>query len=404
MNGFEQEYYRYTSLDLHKLGGIDKQYSSPCYVYSKNTISESYKKLKNSLPDKFRIFYAQKSNPNPEILQHISKLGAGCDTASFGEMKSALRAGFTPENIMLTGPSKSEEEIKFAVENNLLSVNVESVQELELTDKISFESGKVQGILVRVNPPYDSSETTRIIGGTGVSKFGIDIEQIYEFFSYLKSKKNVSLKGIHIFNSSQILDENRIFSNTKNVIDTAIELSQKYSFSIKKIDLGGGFGIPYSSEETQLDIESLGNKLNSLTESKEYKSFLEDVTLIYEPGRYLSGRAGIYLVKVLYTKTSRGQKILLTDGGIHHMLRPALIGQSHPAINLTALFEGRNNAENYMVAGPLCTSLDTFGENIGLAESKPGDIIAFMNAGAYGYTESMPMFLSHPAAKEIFID
>ncbi|MCE1164361.1 MAG: hypothetical protein LWX07_03040 [Bacteroidetes bacterium] len=403
MIDIKNEYYRYTSLDLNKLEDVVKNYSAPCYVYSKTTITESFNVLQSNLPSKFSVFYAQKSNPNPDILKQIRELGAGCDTASLGEMKSALNAGFTADKIMLTGPAKSKEEIRFAVDNNLLSVNVESVQELELIDKISRDAGMVQDILIRINPPYDSSETTRIIGGTGVSKFGIDIEQIGDFFFSLKNKKNVSLKGIHIFNSSQILDGNKIFANTKNVIDTAIELSGKYSFDVKKIDLGGGFGIPYAADESPLDVVLLGNKLNDLIESKGYKSFLEGVTLIYEPGRYLSGRASIYLVKILYTKTSRGRKILLTDGGIHHMLRPALIGQSHPAINLTALFEGRKNNGNYMVAGPLCTSLDTFGENIELAESKPGDIIAFMNAGAYGYTESMPLFLSHPAAKEIFI-
>lgn len=404
MKDFEKEYYRYTSVDVDKLIGIAKDYESPFYVYSKNSITESFNILRKSLPSAFKIFYAQKSNPNPEILRHIRELGAGCDTASLGEMKSALNAGFNPGGIMLTGPAKTKDEIKFAVENKLLSVNIESVQELELVNDIAENNGTVQDILVRINPPYDSSETTRIIGGTGVSKFGIDIEQIDVFFSSLKNKKNVSLKGIHIFNSSQILDESKIFSNTKNVIDTAMELSGKYNFEVRKIDLGGGFGIPYSHDEIPLNIESLGDKLNGLTESSEYKSFLEGVTLIYEPGRYLSGRAGIYLAKVLYAKTSRGRKILLTDGGIHHVLRPALIGQSHPVINLTALSEERNGKENYMIAGPLCTSLDTFGENIELAESVPGDILAFMNAGAYGYTESMPLFLSHPPAKEIFID
>ena len=405
MNTEEQKFKRYSDSDVGMLKTIIDEYQSPSYIYSKKTIENSYNILKENLPDKFRIFYAQKSNPNSEILKLIASLGAGCDTASLGEMKSAIKAGFPKNKIMLTGPAKTEFEIKFAIEGGLSSINVESVQELLLVDNIALQSGKIQNILVRINPPYESGEPTRIIGGTGVSKFGIDIEQIDEFFRTLKDLENVSLKGIHIFNSSQILDAEKIYNNTKNVIDTAISLSREYSFDISHIDLGGGFGIPYSENENALDIGKLGSKLNDLIESVKYRNFLKDVELIYEPGRYLSGKAGIYITKILYNKTSRGKNILLIDGGIHHMLRPALIGQTHPVVNLTALFENRKaETEEYMIAGPLCTSFDTFGENITLPHTEQGDILAVMNAGAYGFTESMPDFLSHPPATEIFTD
>ncbi len=404
MNNFDTKYYNYASIPLENLKPFIENYASPVFLYSRKSLTESFNLLRDILPPKFKIFYAQKSNPNSKILKHINGLGSGCDTASLGEMKSALAAGFAPEKIMLTGPSKSNEEIRFAVDNNILSVNVESVQELNLVNEIAREKNKIQNILVRINPPYDSSENTRIIGGTGVSKFGIDIEQIEIFFKTLKSCGNVYLTGIHIFNSSQILDAEKILSNTKNVIDTAIDLSKTYSFKVKTIDLGGGFGIPYSDNETPINLEKLAEGLNSLVSDKKYSRFLDGVDLIFEPGRYLSGRAGMYLVKVLYTKNSRGTEILLADGGIHHLLRPALIGQSHPAVNLTALFEGRKGNKKYMIAGPLCTSIDSFGENIDLTDTTQGDIIAFLNAGAYGYTESMPQFLSHATAKEIFID
>ncbi|MDD5361804.1 MAG: diaminopimelate decarboxylase [Ignavibacteria bacterium] len=404
MNYEELKYKLYTDTSIDALKNIYSEYESPVFVYSKKTISNSYRNLINALPDKFKIFYAQKSNPNPGILKHISSLGAGCDTASLGEMKSALEAGFNENKIMLTGPAKTENEIRFAIENNLSSINVESVQELLLVNKIASEHGKTGNILVRINPPYESGEPARIIGGTGISKFGIDIEQMDDFFKSLKDLKNVSLKGIHIFNSSQILSGKKIFNNTKNVIDTAVLLSREYSFDISRIDLGGGFGTPYSEKEKPLDTAKLGNDLNVLIESKNYRDFLKDVDLIFEPGRYLSGRAGIYLTKVLYNKTSRGKNILLIDGGIHHLLRPALIGQPHPVVNLTAVFEDRNGRDEYMIAGPLCTSFDSFGEHIILPETKQGDILAVMNAGAYGFTESMPLFLSHPQAKEIFTE
>jgi len=379
-------------------------YSSPVYLYSKKVISEQYLNLRKSLPDKFRIFYAQKSNPSPEILGLLNLLNAGCDTASLGEVKSALDAGFTPDRIMMTGPAKTEAEIRFAVQSNLLTINVESLQELILADKICSELGKKQDVLIRINPKFEAGETNRIIGGMGVSKFGIDIDYIPEVFAEAKKLKNIKLKGIHIFNSSQILDWNRIYLNIKDVIDTAIKLTAEYKFEFELIDAGGGLGIPYSGDENFLDVEKLGSSLYDLINSNPYKNFLSGKNIILEPGRFLSGMSGIYLTRILYTKESCGKKILLTDGGIHHLLRPALIGQSHPIINLSALQRGEEGRKEYIIAGPLCTSLDQFTDNTELNKSQQGDILAILNAGAYGYTESMPMFLSQTPAKEIFIN
>lgn len=379
-------------------------YSSPIYLYSKKVIHEQYVYLRKSLPDKFKIFYAQKSNPNPEILGLLNSLNAGCDTASLGEVKSALDAGFTPDRIMMTGPAKTETEIRFAVQSNLLSLNVESLQELFLIDRICSELGKKQKVLIRINPKFEAGETNRIIGGMGVSKFGIDIDYIPGVFEQAKSLGNIEIKGIHIFNSSQILDWNRIYLNIKDVIDTAIKFSKEHNLEFELIDAGGGLGIPYSEEENFLDTEKLGNNLHDLTNKAVYKEFLSGKNIILEPGRYLSGLAGIYLTKVLYTKESCGKKILLTDGGINHLLRPALIGQSHPIINLSAELRGEDSKYEYIVAGPLCTSLDRFTENMSINNTQPGDILAILNAGAYGYTESMPMFLSQVPAKEIFLD
>jgi diaminopimelate decarboxylase len=381
-----------------------QNYSSPGFLYSKKIVTHQYKILRNAIPEKFRIFYAQKSNPNSEILKHLHSLGAGCDTASKGEVKSALEAGFAPNEIMMTGPAKTEAELRFAIENNLLSINVESLQELLLIEKLCAEYSKRQNILIRINPKFEAGETNRIIGGMGVSKFGIDIDFIPQIFEQAKKLRNVEIKGIHIFNSSQILDWHKIYYNIKDVIDTAIRFSREYKLEFELIDAGGGLGIPYTEEEDFLDTEKLGNNLTELVNNSEYREFLSDKTIILEPGRFLSGLAGIYLTKVLYTKKSCGKKILLTDGGIHHLLRPALIRQGHPIINLTAIQKDIQEKEEYLIAGPLCTSLDQFTENTELHKTKPGDILAVLNTGAYGYTESMPLFLSHCPAKEIFLD
>lgn len=391
------------SFNIEKLSSFVRNYSSPAYIYDQSIIESQYTKLRSALPEKFSIFYAQKSNPHHSILKLLKSLGAGCDTASLGEMESAFKADFEPEKIMLTGPAKTEDELTYAISNNILSINVESLQEIYKINELAEMFGKVQDILIRINPGFEAGETNRIIGGSGVSKFGIDAEQIDDVIKETMQMTNVSICGIHIFNSSQVLLWQKIFSNTKDVFDTAISLSEKYGFELKRIDLGGGFGIPYSAGEEELDVGMLGENLSSLLNEEFYSEKLKDTLLIFEPGRYLSGQCGIYLTKVLYTKTSRGKDIVMIDGGIHHLLRPALIGQPHPIVNLTAMLENRVVKSNYMVAGPLCTSLDEFGTNIEMLETKPGDILGVLNAGAYGYTESMPLFLSHPAANEILI-
>lgn len=383
---------------------IIEKYTSPVFIYCKKVIEDQYKLLYENLPQQFNIFYAQKSNPHPEILKLLNSLGAGCDTASKGEVLSAFKAGFSEDKIMLTGPGKTKEELELAVDKNLHSVNIESLQEAILLNQICLKKNKVQNVLIRINPVFEAGETNRIIGGMGVSKFGIDMEQIPDVIEAIKNLSSIKIKGIHIFNSSQILDASRILESTKNVIDTAMILKDKFEIDVEHIDLGGGFGIPYSDNESLLNVKKLGDELNALISKSPYENFLKNVKLIYEPGRFLSGQCGIYLTKVLYTKKSSGKNIAVVDGGIHHMLRPALIGQGHLIKNLTGIYENRTTKEEYLVAGPLCTSLDELSKNELLHQVKQGDFLAVLNAGAYGFTESMPYFLTQSPAIELFVD
>ena len=184
-----QQYEFFKNVSPEAISHYITNYDSPLYLYSKRVVTHSYTKLRKSIPSNFEIFYAQKSNPNKNILRHLNSLGVGCDTASLGEMDAALDAGFAANRIMFTGPAKREAELRYAIENNLLSINVESIQELMLVNEIAEEYDKVQNILVRINPLYEAGEVTRIIGGTGVSKFGIDIEDIDEFFKNLNKQR-----------------------------------------------------------------------------------------------------------------------------------------------------------------------------------------------------------------------
>ncbi len=395
----------FKSVKLNRLSRFVENYRTPVFIYSAEAVLRQINLFKKNIPGKFKLFYAQKSNPNPSLLRFINTTGIGCDTASLGEIKSAIKAGFSKDRIMFTGPGKTEKELSYAISNNLLSINVESFHEIEIINRIAKRKERIQDIMLRINPAFEAGETTKIIGGKGTSKFGIDYEQIPEVISGLKNLQNVNLCGIHIFNSSGILDYRKILKNTKDVIRITIELEEKFNLNFKRIDLGGGFGIPYSKAEKELDIKKLGNGLKKFINKKEIRERLKNKELVFELGRYISAYSGVYLTKVLYTKKSCGKNIAIIDGGIHHLLRPALIGQSFPVINLSAILQNRKSlTRSYLIAGPLCTSLDEIDSDALMNEVTPGDILAVLNCGAYGYTESMPLFLTQIKSTEYFMN
>lgn len=399
-----KENYFFKFNNLKKINDfVINNYKKPLFLYSLKVIKERYKLLRNSFPAKIKIYYAQKSNPSKNILTTLSSLKSGCDTASIGEIKNALKAGFKPKDIMFSGPGKNIDEINFAVKNNINLINAESLQELEFINSVCKNLNKKQKILLRVNPQFDLNEKNKIIGGKGVSKFGVDVNEIPKIIKYIQANQNLILAGFHIFNSSQILNNNSIIKNCSKVIEMVFEICKKYKLNITHIDLGGGFGIPYSKNEKEINLKQINNGIQKILHQKKYKEFLKNINLIFEPGRFISGMSGIYITKVLYTKKSYGKNILITDGGINHLLRPALINQKHPILNLTAMMENRKKYLNYKIAGPLCTAIDEFDGNCKLRETKQGDFLMILNSGAYGYSESMLHFLSHPLPDEKYL-
>lgn len=393
----------FEDLEFKAINYYLKHYRSPIFIYRKTVLKKQINRFLSYMPYRTVLYYAVKSNPNMELLQYIATAKLGCDTASYNEIKRVLTAGFPANKVIFTGPGKTERELLYAIRHNLKSINVESKAELLLVEALAGRLKKVQDVMLRINPSYDASEEVRIIGGKGTSKFGIDIGQIDEVLSVIKKLKYVRFRGIHIFNSSQILDEDKILRNTGNIIETAKELEGNNGVKFKTIDVGGGFGIPYQRGDKELNIQKLGDGMKRLMQ--RYKRFLNGKEVIFELGRFISGYAGIYLTRVLYSKISCGRNVLITEGGIHHLLRPALINQPFPIVNLSAILENRDELyESYKICGPLCTSLDELSPDARLNKTKEGDILCVLNCGAYGYTESMPMFLSQTKAKEIVVN
>jgi diaminopimelate decarboxylase len=247
---------------------------------------------------------------------------------------------------------------------------------------------------LRVHPGFDIDEGSRIIGGSGPSAFGVDEEEIPTLLARAAALKHVRIRGLHVFAASNQRDAGKLLAIHGAVLDLAKRLQEAHGLSFEQIDLGGGLGIPYAADEAPLDLAALGQGLANLLAAHPW--FAGE--LILEPGRFLAGPCGTYLVRVVRIKESRGTRFAILEGGINHLLRPLLTGQAFP---VKAVGKGGGDLPTTL-AGPLCTSLDRLGE-VRLPELAAGDLLAFGSVGAYGLSEGMTHFLSHPVPPELWI-
>ncbi|MEW6732392.1 MAG: diaminopimelate decarboxylase [Acidobacteriota bacterium] len=374
------------------------KYGTPLYVYDGNIIERKYSVLRTALPAVVDIFYALKSNSALAIAVLLKRLGAGCEIASQGELETALRAGFEPANIIFAGPGKRDEEIATAIRSGIYTLNVESIGELRRANALAAAQNRVMPVELRISTGFSLEESVSIIGGSAPKKFGIDIAEIETACQEALALPNITLSGFHVFNASQVLDWEIYAENAGKVVTIAADLARRFNFPLRSLDIGGGLGTPYMPEESEFDIEKFATQFANLLK----ETFGEHIPrVIIEPGRYLSGECGIFLTTVIDKKRAGDKDFLITDGGIHQLLRPALIKQNHYLINCSK--PSVQTGTVYQIAGPLCTGLDFLARDIALANVEVGDLLAIFNAGAYGYSESMPFFLSHPIPPEVLV-
>jgi diaminopimelate decarboxylase len=399
------EYFDMTQSKL-VIGGLEatalaETYGTPLYAYDAAIFETKYGRLREALPFQAEIFFAMKSNPSLAVVSLFRSLGAGVDLASLGELQTALKAGVSSSKIVFTGPSKTDREIEAAVCTPIFAINAESERELERIDRVAQRHGIRFPVGLRLNVPFAPEERTAIIGGAAPQKFGIDLARAGEAVRLTKQLQNIELIGIHIFNASQVLDAQALISNTERIFRTALELSQEADFELRYIDIGGGLGIPYTQEEGELDVMAFGRGLSQILTHYTEKGLRNDLRVLIEPGRYLTAEAGVYLTRVIDTKESRDVSYVLIDGGVHHLLRPTWFPTGHPTRVANKLKQ--QPSQTYSIGGPLCTSLDYLAKDVRFPPVEVGDLLAVFDVGAYGFTESMPYFLSHPTPAEVLI-
>nr|WP_314993891.1 diaminopimelate decarboxylase [uncultured Capnocytophaga sp.] len=359
-------------MEIKDLISITHTFGSPVYVYDANKISSQYERLTKAFAavPNLRINYAMKALSNVSILKLMQKLGAGLDTVSIQEVKLGLHAGFAPEQIIFTPNGVSMEEIEEAAS---LGVQL-NIDNLSILEQFGSKHPQVP-VCIRINPHVMAGGNANISVGHIDSKFGISIHQIPHILRIVENTK-MHINGIHMHTGSDILDIDVFLYAAEILFDTA-----KHFRELKFIDFGSGFKVPYKEGDIQTDIEELGERLGQ--RFLEFcKLYGRNLTLAFEPGKFLVSEAGFFLVKVNVVKQTTSTVFAQIDSGFNHLIRPMFYGATHFIENISNP-EGKKRF--YSVVGYICET-DTFASNRQIAEISEEDILCFRNAGAYCYT------------------
>ncbi len=388
--------------------GLVAVHGSPLYVYDADVLRARARALRAALPDAVDIAYAIKANSSPGVLSTLREAGLGADVASGGELRAVLRAGFAPERVVFTGPGKTDAELEAALRVGVGTLTVESLDELDVIIALAATAQLGQGLMLRLATGGDE-EGLPIISAPGNSKFGLTDTEADEAISRLRATAALApegpfvLRGFHAFGASNVLDASVLLAGGADLARRAERIAQPHQLELELLDAGGGLGIPYADNEMPLDVETLGAGLAGELATWSGRPALRHARLLLEPGRWLVGPAGAYLCRVTRTKERGGRSVAISDGGIHHLLRPRLVGQDHRVLPVGDAARRPRDARLDLV-GPLCTGIDILASDIPAPAPRAGDLFAVLDAGAYGYSELMPLFLSHPLPAEVMIE
>ncbi|WP_374976590.1 pyridoxal-dependent decarboxylase, exosortase A system-associated [Microbacterium trichothecenolyticum] len=376
--------------------------ATPFFAYDRAVMNARIDLLRELLPSRVELSFAMKANPMPAVVQHLSQRVDRIDVASALEMRCALDTTIRPDRVSFAGPGKTPEEIRQAVAAGVI-VEVESTTELIRVLKAGDDLGLTPLVALRVNPDFSVKGSGMRMGG-GSQQFGMDAEQIPQVLAEY-AEAGMDLLGFHVFAGSQNLNAEVIVEAQRRTVDLVTRLADELPRPIRYLNLGGGFGIPYTERDRPLDLDVVAAGLHDLIDGPIAERFPESATVI-ELGRYLVGEAGVYVTRVVDRKVSRGRTYLVVDGGMHHQL--AASGNFGQAIrrNYPLIVGNRTDAgagEAVTVVGCLCTPLDLLGDDVELPPAGIGDLIVIFQAGAYGLTASPTAFLGHPAPAEVLV-
>jgi len=367
-------------------------YNTPLYVYDFNSISNRYNELKDAFSGKKSLVaYAVKSNSNLAVIRHLANLGAGADCVSIGEVRRALKAGVNKYKIIFSGVGKQDDEIREALQEDILLINLESEAELKRVEMIAQELGVEARISIRVNPNVDPKTHPYISTGLHENKFGVSLDDAKRMYIYAKKSEHVNPVGIHFHIGSQLTELAPIKEACEIVADLVRSLSA-IGIDIKFFDVGGGIGVVYDDEVTINPVDYAAAIISQIKEL--------DVTILSEPGRYMMANSGIFLTKVLYEKVNGNKRFVVVDGAMNDLLRPSLYNAYHKIEAVQK--EGETSKAD--IVGPVCESGDFLGKDVELPIMEHNDILVVHSAGAYGFTMSSNYNTRGRAAEVAILD
>ena len=389
MEGFNEKEGQLYVDDLPIAEIVDK-YGTPAYVYSNSKIQKNYIKYADALREGDLICYAVKANSNIHILKELVQLGSGFDVVSGNELKRCIEAGADPKKIVFSGVAKSSEELELAISNEILSINIESEDEFDRIVAISETLNKNTNCSIRINPDIPTGSHKYIETGLKTSKFGVDTETLNNISLKAKNKEFIQITGIASHIGSQISDNSLIMKSLEHLL-TAHKSLMNDGHDINFLDVGGGLGITYK-EEIPGDPKSLIAEI-----CKELES--SNLNIILEPGRSITGDAGVLIAKVEYLKLTDHKNFAIINAGMNDLMRPALYDSWHAVKEIR---KSESDTRLYEIVGPVCESADVLAKERELNISQ-GDLIAIMDTGAYGSAMSSN-YNSRLIVPEILVD
>lgn len=385
---------------------LARTYGTPLFVYSQRTLTDHFKKLDTAMEGlDHLVCFAVKSNSNLAVLRRLAQLGGGFDIVSGGELERVLVAGGQADRCVFAGVGKSEAEIRLALEAGVYSFNVESEPELERIDRVARRLKKKAPVAVRVNPDVAAGTHKKITTGTYENKFGIAFEQIERVYARAAKLKNLRLRGLQMHIGSQITEVTPFEQSVRKVLPLLMRLKDRYGLEF--FSIGGGLGIIYdpaleSGSERWWKAEQARKILTPAKYAERLVPMLQPTGLriLLEPGRFISGNAGILVTRVEYVKRTGRKNFLIVDAAMNDLIRPAFYEAYHQIVPVVRRSGGRVKSD---VVGPICESGDFFCHDRPLPKLGEGDYIALMSAGAYGSVMSSN-YNTRPLAAEVLVE
>jgi diaminopimelate decarboxylase len=386
--------YKNNQLHIEKINiqELSNSNQTPFYCYSEESIINQYDGLYSAFDMDIKIFYAMKANSNLSIIKLLLNKGSGIDVVSGGEIERAIIAGAKGKDIIYSGIGKTDEELNYAIESKVHCINVESQSELIRINDISKSLGLKQNIAIRINPDVDAKTHIKITTGKAENKFGIEYDYTESIYKIAADLKNINIAGISVHIGSQITSL-KPFKKAYTIMYDIIKNLRSLGHKIDHVDLGGGLGVSYTTEENIPTFKEYANLIQSIFGNADIKVYIE-------PGRLLVANSGLLITKVTDVKTTTQKTFIIVDAAMNDFIRPTLYGSYHEILPVKNNLGTSNKV--YDIVGPICETGDYFAKNRKMNSVKIGSVIAIKSVGAYGSVQSSN-YNSRPQIAEILV-